>query len=172
LRFHRRESSAQRGVALLEFALCLPLILSVIYGTWTLISISRAKLRLAGVAHAVMREAAAGTVDAQILTRLAKGYAKASGVPASWMIEATVDQGTDLPFNLMWIPNMALRYLAAEFTGGIRVGVRARVPVSGALRLIWPGGIPMECSSVCLYDTWHSPITRVIMAVIPSRPAS
>ncbi len=72
-------SGQQEGVALLEFALCLPLFLAVIYGMWTLASLVRATYQVAVIEHAVMREAVAGTTKPATLTALARGYARAVG---------------------------------------------------------------------------------------------
>ena len=48
--------------------------------------------------------------------------------------------------------------LIAKLAAGSRVRVRALVPVSGPLRRLWPGGLPVEYSSVYLLNPWKGSI--------------
>ena len=73
---HYREA----GAALAEFALVVPLFLAMVWGIVTLVSIGRAQLEVAIVAHAVMREAEAGVVEPPDLTGLARAYGLACGM--------------------------------------------------------------------------------------------
>lgn len=151
-----RQATAQRGVALLEFALVAPVFLALIYGIRGLATLSRARYDLAVVSHAVMREAESGVTSEAVLTALANGYVKALGLRLTDHLIVTVEPAG------MAVPGASaagpVRSLLAAAAPGVRVRVSALVPVGAILPGRWSHGFPMQCSSVCLIGCWKSPM--------------
>lgn len=110
----------EAGAALLEFVLCLPLVLVVVYGLLTLTALIRAKYQVVLVAHAVMREAVTGA-DPQTLNALAKVYARAAGGPRLRHLWVSVESAADpFPDTAVLRPqgtSRVSRYLAAKRAG-------------------------------------------------------
>ncbi len=160
-RFRRHQHGCgQRGAALLEVALVTPLFLTIVYGTWNLVALARARYQLAVVAHAIMREAAAGTTSATLLTGLANGYAKAIVLPATAHVVVTVESA-GLPTVPGGTPVGPFRSLFAAATPGTRIKVAAVLPVGRPLRRIWSAGLPVAFESVCISGTWKAPFAAL-----------
>ncbi len=147
---HNRIRSRQRGTALLELALATPLFLAVIYGLFSITLLIRAQYQVAVVAHAIMREVAAGDVNAYTLSEKARAYAHEIGMDQD--ARFVVDTGTAEAGGVSGLDGFG------EKLGlGVRVNVSGIVPVGGLLKTVWPSGVLFRCSTVCLPDSWKSP---------------
>lgn len=177
-----RSGISQRGAALLELALAAPLFLVVIYGILSVSCLARGRYQLALITHGVMREAAGGQTEGYALSQCARRYAEAAGMGRE---AAVVVEVSPVSLSLGGAgPDMSPRqsllggifpgiYLGAQsgfqiagIIGGrmgraVRVTVRAAVPVGGLFRRIWPRGVPLESSFVCLPGVWQSPLELV-----------
>jgi len=143
--------AGERGAALVEFAVSAPFFALLIYGISQIALLSLWKYQLLMVTHAVMREAAGGTTDARVLTALANGYARAGGLGRSARLAVLIE-----PVGCATVSGSAgiSGSLAAKFSPGVRLRVRALVPLSGLLGRVWRDGFPMESSAVVLPDPW------------------
>lgn len=146
---------------MLEFAMCLPLILSVICGAWSLFSLMRTRQQVTMVAHAVMREAASGKTDEVSLTALAAAYGREMGMSPAILLRVSVKPGGLDAGLLSRVPAGPLRSLFSVASVGTQVRVSAVIPFSGLLGRVFPAGMPMESSAVLLTDPWKSPFSRV-----------
>jgi len=157
----------------MEFTLCLPLLISVIYGTWAIAGLAKARMRITAVAHAVTREAAAGLVDPAALAVLANGYARADGADATggrgWeRLDAGIEveaEPVDLPTGILPWSSFVYSGFIADSRKGTRVTVRTRVPAPPALRAFWPEGIVMECTNFCTNDPGKEPYLPVAVGI-------
>ena len=139
------------GQALVEFAVAVPVMLMLFHMTWAMVMISGFRLQVALVAHAMMREAAAGTEDPRLLTALANAYAKEVGIPRRAVITVTVgEEDAEAAFGGM---------LAGMFAG-TRVNVAAWMPATGPLKFFFPLGVRVRHSSSVVSDPWKSPMSR------------
>jgi len=141
---------------MIELALCLPLFLMTLYGIWGITGLLKAKYQMLLIHHAVMREAAGGIANPQALSILAEGYARSMGVKGLEELRVSV-KSVRLPQSYNPVSS-----LIASLARGSRVRVAARMPVVGPMARIWPDGITMECSSVCLIGTWKNPLSKLI----------
>jgi len=130
----------ESGAAFMEFALALPLFIFTIWGFITVISLSRAKLQLAMVTHAVVREAAAGLTDSGRLTMLGRAYAEAVGMGKE--VADTVH----------------IKASGSLLVTNITVSVSPQIPDS--LKML-TGGLVMTCTNDCVADTWKNPVQRL-----------
>ncbi len=157
----------QRGAALLELALILPLFVAVIYGVWGVALAARARWQLATVAHAVMREVAAGTLDPWTLKGLAQSYAEADpGRFSALTVEvAPEDLGLGASGGLAGLVASWL----SDLVTGVRVTVTASYRLTGPLRRVFPEGVHMSYSNTVLVDPWKYPIARLASVIgLPS----
>lgn len=155
---HRRDrvdASADAGASLAEFALVIPLFLAMIWGLVTLVSIARARMQVAILAHAVMREAEAGIVEPAALTGLAKSYGRACGMGRAAVDSISVEVG-DGGGGIEAGGAALFDRVARRAAGSTRIAVRARVPVPDGLRLL-TGPLEAACSNVCVAGTWKQP---------------
>ena len=156
-----KKAVSQRGAAMLEFAICLPLILSVICGAWSLLSLLRTRQQVTMVAHAVMREAAAGVTDENVLTALAAVYGREIGMNPAVPVRVSLGSGGLSAVLLSRIPAGPLRGIFSAAAVGTQVRVSAIVPFSGFLGRLFPAGMPLESSVVLLIDPWKSPFSKI-----------
>ena len=162
-RLHRSgRRPGERGQALVEFVLLLPLALAFLFGIVTVASLARARYQVALVAHGVMREAAGGMTAAD-LNAAAQVYARAAGLSPRATLTVTVGAAAagGAPAGT---GGGLLARLGRVATPGTPVTVRALVPVSAPLFRLLPGGgwlvggyLPVTCTSTCLIGTWKSP---------------
>ena len=100
-----------------------------------------------------MREVAGGAGDDFALTALANGYARAGGI------------GKKANFTVFLEPVYCVEggyggggsigdSIRSVFAPGMRVRVRASVPLSGLLGRVWKDGLPLESSAVVMSDPW------------------
>lgn len=134
---------------MIEFALSVPLFLFIIWGLVTMVSLSRAKLQVAMVAHAVMREAAGGQTDEDELGKLGKAYAKAIGMNEKTRDSMKVKVGSGL------VPTGG-GVLSAVLPIPQRVTVEVSAKVPDSLR-IFTGPVTLSCSHDVLTGTWKDP---------------
>ena len=161
-RFHRSgRRHGERGQALVEFVLLLPLALAILFGIVTVASLARARYQVALVAHGVMREAAGGMTGAADLNAAAQVYARAAGLSSRATLTVTVGAAAGAPAGA---GGGLLARLGRVASPGTPVTVRALVPVSAPLFRLLPGGgwlaggyLPVSCTSTCLIGTWKSP---------------
>jgi Flp pilus assembly protein TadG len=157
----------------MEFTMCLPLLVTVVYGTWAIAGLAQAKLRIAAVAHAVTREAAAGLVNTYGLQVLANGYARADGAETAgtrgnkrWDAGIEVDGAfVDLPTGVLPWSSIVFSDFISDSRVGVQVTVRTRVAAPPALRAFWPDGIVMECTNYCTYDSHPEPYFPVALGI-------
>ncbi len=161
---HRR-GPGQCGAALLEFALVAPLFLSLVYGLRGIVMLSRARYQLAVVAHAVMREAAAGVTSEPVLTALANGYARGIGLSLTDRVVVTVESAGMPSAPAAALPG-PFQSLLAGASPGTRIRVTGMVPVGRLLPGRWSAGFPVTYSSVCLIGSWKSPGKMLARALV------
>ena len=153
--------------------MCLPLLVTVIYGTWAIAGLAKAKLRIAAVAHAVTREAAAGLADPAALQILANGYARADGAETAggrgwerWDAGIEVEAETvDLPTGMLPWFSFVYSSFIDDSRKGLRVTVRTRVAAPPAFQAFWPDGIVMECTNYCTFDSHTEPYLPVAAGI-------
>ena len=156
-----REGTRERGAALLEFALSAPLLAVLIIGIAQVARVAAWRYQLSVVTHAIMREVAGGTSNEFILTKLANGYARASGMGMSSALAVTVEPAVCAGTAGSRVPLGVFRSIAVKMAPGTRVRVRGVIPLSGAAGRVWKAGFPVECSVVVLSDPWKSPMGMV-----------
>ena len=147
----RRGRCSERAQALVEFAVAVPVMLMLFQMTWAVVTIAGFRLQAAVVAHAMMREAAAGTEDPRLLTVLANAYAKEVGMPRRAVITVTTGEED---------AGAAFGGMLAGMFAGTRVNVTAWMPATGPLKLFFPLGVRVRHSSSVICDPWKSPMTR------------
>jgi Flp pilus assembly protein TadG len=146
---------SQRGAALVEFALVIPLFLSILWGLVTLVAIARARLQIAIVARAVVREAAAGVRDREPLTEVARVYARACGMDPSAVASLTAEARAG-GVKLGVAGGKVFGWLVGVASWTQVVAVRARVRIPDSLRLL-VGPVEIECANTCVVGTWKEP---------------
>jgi len=160
----RRAAGGQRGAALLELALCLPLFLTVLYGAWSIALAARARWRLAVVTHAVMREVAAGAVEPGSLQALARGYAEADAGRFAALTVQVAPESLGLGAS-GGLAGLVAPWLA-DLVTGMRVTVTASYRLTGPLRRVFPEGVHMSCSNTVLIDPWKQPVARLAQVIL------
>jgi len=154
-RVRSRQRAADAGQALTEFVLVVPLFLAMLWGLVTLISLARARLQVAIVAHAVAREAQAGVLDADALTSLAKSYGRGCGMSPAAADSLRVEVGNSV--GGLGLGGTSMFGEVMELASGwVRLRVKARVQVPDALRLL-TGPVELASETTCVIGTWKAP---------------
>ena len=145
----------ERGVALLEFALVIPLFFMMLWGIVALAALSRARQQLDVVHHAVVRHAAGGEKRSEMLERYAKSYADAAGLRSRVRVTVRASSigtglGGILPVGLGWVAG------ASAFAKEVRSETEIRLPVISRLRGAIPDRVTLVCINTVVPDTWSN----------------
>jgi hypothetical protein len=124
---------------------------AVFHLTWALMVVAGFRLQASLVAHALVREVAAGTSDPLVLSTLGKAYGKEVGMPRKAVITVTVGEED---------AGAGLGSMLTGMFAGTRVNITAWMPAPGSLRLVFPLGLRTKSSASVVSDPWKSPMTR------------